>query len=358
VAADVLQGLLQILHHPHTEDQVGILGAPVVLAGRLAHTEGAGRGVTAELHPGGGEGRDRQGQERRGHGVVQQQGFDRVAGGRVLGLAVDRHPQGLLQINGGIHVEVADAIGMAEHRDAGVVLDEAHQGIAAAGDDQVHEAVKLQQRQAFGAAGEQLQGRRIDAAGGEPGLQGAMDGGAAAAGLATPLEQGAVAGADRQGGDLHHRVGACLEDHPHHPQRHGEALQHQPLVEFGVELAATDRIRQGRHLAHPGDGGLQLGAIELQAGDQGRGQALGARRLQVAAVGRQDRFAIGLEGIGHRLQGRLALAVAGLGQGHGGAAHGGRAAEQFGAGIRHNGGIAGLGRSGHRSIIQPAGCWW
>ena len=98
---------------------------------------------------------------------MHQQGFNGVAGGRVLGLAIEGEPHRLLHIGSGIHEEVAEAIGVAQHGNAGVVLDVAHQGVGAPGDDQIHQAVEFQQRQALFPAGEQLQAGWVDAATGQ-----------------------------------------------------------------------------------------------------------------------------------------------------------------------------------------------
>ena len=44
-----------------------------------------------------------------------------------------------------VNVDVADAIGVAQHRNLGVLLDVSHQGVAASGDDQVNNVIQLQQ---------------------------------------------------------------------------------------------------------------------------------------------------------------------------------------------------------------------
>ena len=75
---------------------------------------------------------------------MNQKGFSGIADRHVLALAVhgdaDRH----VQIGLPVHVHVADAIGMAEHRNVGVVHDVPDKGVAAAGDDQVDRRVETQ----------------------------------------------------------------------------------------------------------------------------------------------------------------------------------------------------------------------
>ena len=300
VTSDMGKGLLHALHHLHRQDQIRILSAPVVVAGRCRHAEGLGGAITAQLDAGGRKGRQSGRQESGRCGAVHQQGLDRVAGGRVLGLAVERHPQGLGHIHLLVDVEVTDAIGVAENGDAGVVLDEAHQGVGTARNDQIHQPVEPEQRQALLAAGEQLQRLGGHGTGRQTPLQGGENRGTAAAGLAAALENGAVAGADRQRRDLHHRIGPRLEDHTHHPERHAQAFEHQPLIKLAVQLAHAKGIRQRRHLAHPLDRRGQLGRIQLQTRHQGRRQAFGGRGRQVGGVGGDDRLGIGLEGRGHR----------------------------------------------------------
>ena len=61
---------------------------------------------------------------------VHQQLLQGIAGGRVVHLAVHRQAASLTDVGGGVDVHVADAVGVAHHGDARVVLDVAHQGIA------------------------------------------------------------------------------------------------------------------------------------------------------------------------------------------------------------------------------------
>ena len=51
VAAHMLQGGFEILHHFHVQDQIGILRVPGAGPGRLLHPQGAGGGIAPQLHP-------------------------------------------------------------------------------------------------------------------------------------------------------------------------------------------------------------------------------------------------------------------------------------------------------------------
>ena len=70
-----------------------------------------------------------------GEGLVHQQGLQRVAGGGVVDLGVHRQGAGAADVGGGVHVHVADAVCVAHDGDARVLLDVAHQRVAAARDD-------------------------------------------------------------------------------------------------------------------------------------------------------------------------------------------------------------------------------
>ena len=322
VAGDMGEGGVQVGDHPDAEDQVGILGAPIRFAGRQGHPKGAGGLVTPQFDPGRGEHGDGCRHKAGGDALVHQQGLDGIAGRWILGFAVQRQAQGLLAIGGRIHIQMADAVGVAQHRNAGVVLDVAHQGIGAARNDQVHQAVQLQHGQALLAAGQHLQAGRGNSTGRQAFLDGGQDRLGAAGRLPASLEQGAIAGADRQGGDLDHRIRPGLKNHPHHPQGHRDSLQHQSRSQFAMHLAPTDRIGQGRHLAHPRDGAGQFGPIQFQPGQQGWRQALGGGPFQVGPVGGQNGFAVALQCVGHGHQGLLPFAVGLAAQVHGGAPNG------------------------------------
>ena len=76
-----------------------------------------------------------------------------------------------------------------------------------------------------------------------------------------------------------------------------------------MELAAADRIGQGRHLAHSLNGVGQFAVVQFQAGHQGWGQAGAGGGLQVGLVGGHDRGGVGFKGIGHGQHRRLPLPI-------------------------------------------------
>ena len=70
-----------------------------------------------------------------GQGLMHQNLLHSITGCRVVDLGVYADVAGHVDVAVWVDVDVADAIGMAEHRNFGVLLDVSHQGVAASGDD-------------------------------------------------------------------------------------------------------------------------------------------------------------------------------------------------------------------------------
>ena len=232
-------------------------------------------------------------QQLGGGGALDEQRLDRVAGGGVLDLGVDAHAHGQVHVGGLVHVDVADAVGVAHHGNAGVVHDVAHEGVGAARDEQVDQAVAAQQLADLlaGLRLEQtrvgqtrLDGSRVDDV--EERLVGAH-------GLAAALEDGAVAALEAQGRDLHERVGTRLEDDADHADGAAHAHQREALVELAGEQRATDRVGQADGVVDAGADVGQLVLVEAQALDHGRGHAVSLGGGEVPRVGGKDRVAVG-----------------------------------------------------------------
>ena len=91
-STNVLEGSLQIGHHLDGKNQIGVLARPVVLGGGMADAQTDRRPIPPQLHP-----RSREGSHHHRHklcrnGLMHQQGFDGIAGCRVLGLGIEGHP--------------------------------------------------------------------------------------------------------------------------------------------------------------------------------------------------------------------------------------------------------------------------
>ena len=84
---------------------------------------------------------------------MHQQGLQRVADARPRGLAVDEQADGGIDVGGAVHVEMADALVVLDHRHPRMLGDEADQAFAAARDGQVDQVGKLQQFQHMLARG-------------------------------------------------------------------------------------------------------------------------------------------------------------------------------------------------------------
>ena len=107
---------------------------------------------------------------------------------------------------------MADAVCVAEDRDAGVGLHELDELVGAARDDEVYVLVEGEEFVGFFAGGEELDGVGICACVGDALADGFDEGGAGSDGFFAAFEDDTVAGFDGEGGDLHDCVGARLED--------------------------------------------------------------------------------------------------------------------------------------------------
>ena len=68
-----------------------------------------------------------------------------IASRRVVDFGIDTDLAGHADVAVRIDVNVADAVGVAQHSDLGVLLDVGHQRIAASGNDQVNDIIQLEQ---------------------------------------------------------------------------------------------------------------------------------------------------------------------------------------------------------------------
>ena len=86
-----------------------------------------------------------RGHELRRHRLVHQKRLGRVADPRPLAFGVDGYVQGLLEIGRLVDIHVAVAAGGVDDRHFGMLEQEVLEGLAAAGDDQIHLVSHLQQ---------------------------------------------------------------------------------------------------------------------------------------------------------------------------------------------------------------------
>jgi hypothetical protein len=192
---------------------------------------------------------------------------------------------------------------MAHDGHAGVALDRTHQLVAAARDDEVDEAVLIQQRGDLVARLHRLhevarQARAAEGLGDE-----AREHGGRVRRLAAALENGGVARLDGERGNVHHDLGARLEDAEQHADGAGDAVQ--------VECAGG-----GRGIGEA----ARVGAVVERRGQRGdAGQArqqlgpLAGLAEEVEARDERARQRAGLDGgVGGLRRGQLRGSYGGL----------------------------------------------
>src|SRR5262249_59066901 len=110
-------------------------------------------GTAAELHSALPQGRTGARQERVRHVAVDQQTFGRVAHSGPLTLGVEQDALGHLQVGAPVHVDVAIAHVVLQHRHACLGRHSPNQALPAAGNDKVDVVVQLEQVADGGAVG-------------------------------------------------------------------------------------------------------------------------------------------------------------------------------------------------------------
>ena len=276
------------IRSPYSARQSSSVASSLLKPGTLARSD-RGRGVEPQRHALGAKSDRGLGQIAGGDAVVHQQGLDGVAGRRVLRLAVDREGHRLVDVGRPVDVEVADAVGMAQHRDAGVLLHEADERVRAAGDDQVDVAVERQQLHGLLAGGEQQHGFGLDRGAGQAPVDGVDDRPARPERLPAALEDHAVARLEGERGYLDDRVGAGFEDHRDDSQGTTDPGQ-APSPSSSSRWMSTLPTGSGSAftLRTPAISAFSLRGVELEARKERRRDAVGLGSLAIGLVGRHD----------------------------------------------------------------------
>ena len=285
IAVDVRDRLVDGVDELDGNREREVLGRPVRLSRGIAGNDGLHLFGAANGDPLGAKRPSERGQEGRSYAAVHEQRLHGVARRCVLHLGIDHDAHGLLDVSVLVHVDVADAVGMAHDRNLGVVHDVAHEGVGSSGDEKVHESEAVEEEgdvlarldlveATLGKAG--VDGRRMDDL--EEGLVG-MEG------LRTALEDGAVAALDAERRDLHERVGASLEDDA--DDADGAALAHErePLVELAAQEHATHWVGQVDETVDARTDVSELVVVKAQALDDGGGDAVLLGSCEVLGVG-------------------------------------------------------------------------
>ena len=307
VAADVGDAGVEVVDHAHGEDQVEELGG-VVVVGRRVHVgyQGAAAFVAAQFDAALTQCLRGAWQERIGHVAMHQQRLQRVAHAGARGLAVDQQVQRQVEVGGAVHVQVADALVVLDHRHARVFGDEADQAFAAARDGQVDDVDKLQQLD-HRLAAEILQHRHRGlrhAVRAQRGMQCRGDGEVGMDRLGAAAQDHAIAGHQAQRRGVGGDVGARLVDHRDHAERDAHALDRQAIRPRLAAGRHADRIGQFGHFAQrAGDAG-HARLVQPQPVEHGALHALRRGLAHVLGVGGQHRGGLRFQRRGHVAQQR------------------------------------------------------
>ena len=307
VAADVRDGGVEVVDHAHGEDQVEELGG-VVVVGRRAHVghQGAAALVAAQLDAAFAQCLRGAWQERFGDVAMHQQRLQRVAHAGARGLAVDQQVQRQVEVGGAVHVQVADALVVLDHRHARVFGDEADQAFAAARDGQVDDVDELQQFDHCLAA-EILQHRHRGlghAVRAQRSVQRRGDGEVGTDRLGAATQDHRVAGHQAQRRGVGGDVGARLVDHRDHAERDAHALDRQSVRSCLTAGRYADRVGQLGHFAEcAGDAGHAC-LVQPQAVEHGALHAFRRGLAHVFGVGGQHRGALRFQRRSHVAQQR------------------------------------------------------
>ena len=273
-----------------------------------------------------------RGRKLRRHGAVHQQRFGGVAGAVFLRLGVVGDAQRQLQVDRVVDIDMAVAVQVLDHRHLGLGADALDQPLAAARDDHVHvlgHGDQAADRRAVGG-GHQLHRVGRQAGFDQRGLHQLPQRQVRLQRLGAAAQDAGVAALDGQRRGLDGDVGPALVDHAEHAQRHAHAPD-ADAAGLALQLAdLADRVgHRGDLLAAFGHGVDDL-RRELQPVEQRRGQAGGARGLQVLGIGLLQRRRVRAQPRGQAAQ-RIVLRRGG------GRRHGGRRGARGDAHVGHVG---------------------
>ena len=180
---------------------------------------------------------------------MNQQRLGSVADRRSLYLGVERNVQGLLQIGGDVHIDMADAFTVTQNRDAALLRNELDKLLGAARNNQVDILVQRQQFHDVGARLQQMDGVRRDR---REMIETTPPGGynrfIRADRFPAPFQNDGVSGFERQRSDLRHDIGPRLKHDPDHAERTGLLVKHQLIVQLRRGKPAAQGVRQTRDI--------------------------------------------------------------------------------------------------------------
>ncbi|MNE12049.1 hypothetical protein D3C80_1048290 [compost metagenome] len=357
---DVLDGLVQAIDHTDRQDRVEVLGVPVGLGGRFGLDDRPGALAATQFDALLLEAAGHFRQEALGHLLVDQQRFHGATDAVAVGLGVERHAPGLVQVGVLADVDVADTVQVLDHRHASIAADAFDQATATARHDDVDEFRHADQRAHGFAVGslDHLHHGCRQAGGGQATLDAGGDGAVGVDGFGAATQDGRVTRLQAQAGGIDGHVRARLVDDPDHPQRRAHLANLDTRWAVAHVADGTDRVRQAGHLAQAGDHAVDTRRGQRQAVEQRRFQAVGTAGGQVQLVGSGKLGTSGVQCIGGSLQGAVLLRGAGTAD-HPGSLTG--SATQTGHvvknGLSHGFGVLAKGKSADyncRAGVRPA----
>ena len=190
---------------------------------------------------------------RAGHGAVDQQGFGGAAhaGAPHLGVEHDFARHG--QIGGAVHIGVAVALEMLEHRHAAFAITRSISALAAARHDHVDRFGHAQHHAHRGAIGGRHHLHRVDrqARGCQSLVQAGDDRGRRMQAFLAAAQDGGIAGLEAQAAGIGGDVRPAFVDDADHPQRRAHAGDVEPVGPRPARHFDADRIGQRGDLLEP-----------------------------------------------------------------------------------------------------------
>ena len=320
-AFNMCQRAVEAIDHGDGKDGRKVFRAPIFLGrGLHARDDRAGTRIAAQLAAGVDKRGRNPGEQCVGHGGINQQRFERAADAGAAHLGIDHEVDSLLRIGRPINIHVAEALEVADHRHAGVLLHTLDQAAATARYDDIDLAIKAGQHLAdSGAVGgaDKLYCVRRQAFGLKRRAHGIDEGVRGMRAFRSAAQDGGIAGAQAERSRICSHVRAAFVNDSDDTQRHGHAGKVQSVRLLPARQFPTKRIGQVGNGIDAGRDAVDTRLIEGEAVEHGVAEALFPGRIHVLLVGRQNGRRGSANGGGNRLQATRAIIRAEAAQGAG-----------------------------------------
>ncbi len=306
VPPDVLDRTLDAVHHPRRDDRVEIFRVPVVLGRRPdARVRLPDDLVAAHLATGSEERLDHRRDVSRGRGRVEQHGLGSTTDTGAAELGVEHDLARHVHVGRSVHVDVAIALQVTDHRHARLLLDACDEVLASARHDDVDVVGHALEHVADGLAvlrRDQLDARQRQARRTQAFLEAGVDGPARCRALRAAAKDHRIGGLEAQRPGVRRHVRPALVDDADHAERHADPLDAQPVRPLPLGQDAPDGIRQGRDLLQARRHRLQAARVEAQPVEQRAADAPRLRRSHVGRIGLENRGRSQADGAGRGLE--------------------------------------------------------